>query len=634
MLNVLIACEESQRICIAFRKLGHNAFSCDIQEPSGQYPEWHICGDVLKVLNPTEKYTPDGVVFKNIEFCTMDGISHCVDRWDLIIAHPPCFVAGTMVITYDGVKPIEDIKIGDLVLTHTGTYKPVTDVMCKKANNIVDMHSENCGHILCTANHPFYTVSAKRKWGVETHKCVKIYGEYEWKSPEDFIKIRNQCGDITEQTCTIGVVDNIKCVPEYNGYYKRLNKYKKVLVNTLPINSPHFWYMIGRWLGDGWHCYKERGRTHGFYGIIICCALDNTQISNLREKLKLTGFNFWESETRTAHRFEIDNKELSTYMLQFGQKAYGKKLPGFVLHLPDDLADALLNGYFDSDGHITESGVYSFASVSKELAYGLKYMINKYWKAPCSINNHDNSRSSVIEGRQCNVRMLYQSSFRRIPTKQTHYIWQNNYIIASHKNVTPVSQEQIVYNLAVAEDESYTANGLVVHNCTYLTVCANKLYDVEKYGDYARDRLKKREKAIDFFMEFTKVDCDHVAIENPIGVISTHFREPDQIIQPYEYGHPVRKSTCLWLKGLPKLKPTKIVDFECIHSKGKSGGYSGPSWVVKDENGKVLSYRDPRVSKERSKTYPGIAEAIATQWSKYLEEDIHKITETGSRRLF
>lgn len=170
--------------------------------------------------------------------------------------------------------------------------------------------------------------------------------------------------------------------------------------------------------------------------------------------------------------------------------------------------------------------------------------------------------------------------------------------------------------------------------CVFLCLAANKLYNVEKYGDYARDRLKKREEAIKFFMEFTKVDCDHVAIENPIGVIGPLYRPADQVIQPYEFGHPVRKSTCLWLKGLPKLKPTNIVDFECIHSNGKSGGYSGPSWVVKDENGKVLSYRDPRVSKERSKTYPGIAKAIAEQWSKYLEEDIHKITETGSRRLF
>lgn len=81
-MNVLIACEESQRVCVAFRKRGHNAFSCDIQEPSGEHPEWHIHGDALKVLNP-DKY-------KGIEFQTMDGVSYCITKWDLIIAHPPC----------------------------------------------------------------------------------------------------------------------------------------------------------------------------------------------------------------------------------------------------------------------------------------------------------------------------------------------------------------------------------------------------------------------------------------------------------------------------------------------------------------------------------------------------------------
>ena len=76
-MNVLIACEESQHVCIAFRKRGHNAFSCDIQEPSGGHPEWHILGDALKAIRAGG-------------FATMDGMLHFVKRWDLIIAHPPC----------------------------------------------------------------------------------------------------------------------------------------------------------------------------------------------------------------------------------------------------------------------------------------------------------------------------------------------------------------------------------------------------------------------------------------------------------------------------------------------------------------------------------------------------------------
>lgn len=150
--------------------------------------------------------------------------------------------------------------------------------------------------------------------------------------------------------------------------------------------------------------------------------------------------------------------------------------------------------------------------------------------------------------------------------------------------------------------------------CTYLTVSGNRWFNVERYGEQAIQRWKDREEAVAFFMAFVNADCERIAIENPIGCMSKLYRKPDQIIQPYQFGHPVRKSTCLWLFGLPKLVPTEIVDFECIHSGGKSGGYSGPSWNVRDENGKILSYNDPRTSVIRSKTYTGIAQAFAEQW--------------------
>ena len=82
-LKVLIACEESQRVCIEFRRLGHEAYSCDVQEPSGGHPEWHVLGDVLEILNPD---TENGCIV----FDTMNGQSHMVHKWDLIVAHPEC----------------------------------------------------------------------------------------------------------------------------------------------------------------------------------------------------------------------------------------------------------------------------------------------------------------------------------------------------------------------------------------------------------------------------------------------------------------------------------------------------------------------------------------------------------------
>lgn len=113
----------------------------------------------------------------------------------------------------------------------------------------------------------------------------------------------------------------------------------------------------------------------------------------------------------------------------------------------------------------------------------------------------------------------------------------------------------------------------------------------------------QQQAAIEFFLAFTKLDhVPRVAIENPVGIMSRSYRKPDQIIQPWMFGHPETKATCLWLKGLPKLRPTNDVsDYmstlpkekrERIHRMGES----------------------KRRARERSKTYPGIAEAMASQW--------------------
>ena len=125
-----------------------------------------------------------------------------------------------------------------------------------------------------------------------------------------------------------------------------------------------------------------------------------------------------------------------------------------------------------------------------------------------------------------------------------------------------------------------------------------------------------QQKSIVFFMQTALAWCDHVAVENPICIMSSAWRKPDQIIQPYQFGHEARKSTCLWLRNLPKLIPTNIVDCGKIDKNGFSYGASATYAV--DENGKILSWNDPRTAKARSKTFQGIADAMAEQWGNYL----------------
>lgn len=112
----------------------------------------------------------------------------------------------------------------------------------------------------------------------------------------------------------------------------------------------------------------------------------------------------------------------------------------------------------------------------------------------------------------------------------------------------------------------------------------------------------RQQQAIDFFMLFANSKCPKVAIENPIGIMSTVWRKPDQIIQPWMFGHPESKSTCLWLKGVPLLRETKNVKdlFDKLpKNKQQRLHYLPPS----EDRGKL-----------RSKTFPGIAKAMASQW--------------------
>jgi hypothetical protein len=142
--------------------------------------------------------------------------------------------------------------------------------------------------------------------------------------------------------------------------------------------------------------------------------------------------------------------------------------------------------------------------------------------------------------------------------------------------------------------------------CTYLTTAANRFFDYP-------GRKEKREEAIKFFMELVNAPVSRIAIENPVGYINTLYRSPDQIIQPYYFGHPVKKTTCLWLKNLPLLQPTEMLP------------EPKPLYIRETEKGKgkkihwceTIGGSREHKFRERSRTFEGIAEAMANQWGNY-----------------
>jgi hypothetical protein len=146
--------------------------------------------------------------------------------------------------------------------------------------------------------------------------------------------------------------------------------------------------------------------------------------------------------------------------------------------------------------------------------------------------------------------------------------------------------------------------------CTYLAVSGNRwLYN--KDGSKNEERWTNRREALDFVRLLMDAPIERIAVENPVSVISSEIRKPDQIIQPWQFGDEAQKTTCLWLKNLPKLKPTKIV------GKGEmvtyKSGNTMPKWYAD-------AFKLPKAERQklRSKTFQGIADAMSEQWGRKL----------------
>lgn len=136
--------------------------------------------------------------------------------------------------------------------------------------------------------------------------------------------------------------------------------------------------------------------------------------------------------------------------------------------------------------------------------------------------------------------------------------------------------------------------------CTYL--CSSGLH----WNKRRPERAEKTEEALEFVQRLLDAPVPHIALENPIGCISTRIRPPDQIIQPYQFGHDASKGTCLWLKNLPPLTPTQNVEPRMVNGK--------PRWGNQTDSGQNRLGPSADRWAKRSETYPGIAQAMANQW--------------------
>lgn len=162
--------------------------------------------------------------------------------------------------------------------------------------------------------------------------------------------------------------------------------------------------------------------------------------------------------------------------------------------------------------------------------------------------------------------------------------------------------------------------------CTFLAVSGARWYyhpddkdlPIEQRRPHPRfpNRAQDREDGAAFFMALAEAPIKHIAVENPVGIMNTRYRKPDQVVQPYYFGDEASKATCLWLKNLPPLEKTKVV------GKGEmvelSSGKRLPKWY----SDALTKAKTPEERRNlRSKTFPGFAKALAEQWSEYLQNE-------------
>ncbi len=391
---------------------------------------------------------------------------------DLMDASPPCFVPGTLVATLNGYIPIEKVTTNDKVLSHKGRYCQVSSTMLRKTTTTVyDLRFGYGESLSATGEHPFLV----RERAVDESSWRSGISEPLWVEAKSL-----KVGDYV----AVGMARKEKAyqwggVPK--GFVHRISKefVETGRVITLPTKSRDFWYIVGRWLGDGWtrHRFNTVNDLHSKKykkpraEIFICC--DKTdggkELNEIISRLDRLGIHYGYAEYPTAYKIIFTSKEWCVFLGQFGSGAANKYVPAFVHELPLPLQKSFLHGYLHSDGYCmaTESGrVRGFSTTSRNLAYGISQVVAKvFGNVPTKFVVCKNN-TFQIEGRTVRTKPIWRMQFRSYRDEKTHsFVDEKGVVWVPIREIQRRKYTGFVHNLSVEKDETYTANGIVVHNC-------------------------------------------------------------------------------------------------------------------------------------------------------------------------
>ena len=396
-----------------------NKFHCEINP---------FCRKIL------EYHFPESISYEDI---SKTDFSDWRGQIDVLTAGFPCFVAGTPVLTRRGFLSIEEVEVGDEVLTTDRTYHSVECTMRHKADKIVRMKAQGMfKELKCTPNHPFYI--RRRQTYYE-----KGVGKIRHLAPE-YIK----ASDVREGD-KVGF-------PIFEGKDRSYSK--------------AFWKLIGTWLADGWvqdSLRKGRKNSHE-HKVIICCGKKN--IARLHHIIQAAGYKYTLSEGKSTFKCIICDKWLCSFLKDFGKYAHGKHLSPQCFMLDHERKKSLLEGWF-ADGYRKPNGAQCVTTVSEQLALGMSQISRDVFKCPVSISKKTCNRICTIEGREVNERPQYCVT---ISNSDRYGFYEDGFVWCNVKSIREESEINEVYNLSVNEEHSYTVYGIAVHNCQPFSVAGQR----------------------------------------------------------------------------------------------------------------------------------------------------------------
>ena len=370
-------------------------------------------------LHNADLATSDFLVNEKADIPTYMSVDNTPCTW--------CFVAGTPVLTEKGYRPIEELKIGDLVYTHDGTLQPITNVMTHVADNVVSTKVSGALSLTTTKNHKFF--------------------------------IRQGC------SLTKKPLEEIEHTDEVVLFKLPSNRKKSI--------DPNLAYIIGRYVGDGWKTSKKVQLKNGkkeYWSYFLCSSSEEKDY--LVEKLQKANieFGFHNNNDRgdiQEYTLYMKNKDLIKYLSDCGRYAIDKHFPTEFLEWDDETISAMLQGYFEADGCTIERGakkVNKTNTISRRLALETSLILRTLGKTPTYTISYLNGKEQIVMGKKCKRHNEYQVQWYT-EENCAKYVKQNKEFCTTYGMSYTEEKEQLVYNITVENNHSYIAGDFIVSNC-------------------------------------------------------------------------------------------------------------------------------------------------------------------------